>query len=81
MNLIIGIIVGGIAGWLAGQIMGSTFSVLGNIIIGVVGGFAFYVANQLISPISLVYGMPPLLCVLLPSCIFLCCAIWVLTRR
>ena len=58
-----------------------SLSMSARIVLGVVGGFAFYVANQLFSPISLVYGMPPLLCVLLPSCIFLCCAIWVLTRR
>ena len=58
-----------------------SISMSARIVLGVVGGFAFYVSNQLFSPISLVYGFPPLLCVILPSTIFFCCAIWVLTRR
>ena len=39
MSIIVALIVGGISGWLAGQIMNSQFSVLGNIGIGIVGGF------------------------------------------
>ena len=39
MSIIVALIVGGVSGWLAGQIMNSQFSVLGNIGIGIVGGF------------------------------------------
>ena len=39
MNIIVALIVGGISGWLAGLIMNSQFSLLGNIGIGIVGGF------------------------------------------
>ena len=39
MGFIISIVIGGIAGWLAGQIMNTQFSILGNIAIGIVGGF------------------------------------------
>lgn len=52
-----------------------------RIVLGIVGGFAFYVANQLFSPMSLVYGFPPLLSVLIPSTVFFCVAMWFLTRR
>ena len=53
MNIIIGIIVGGIAGWLAGQIMGSRFSVLGNVIIGVKTGTGQYFDTAKLSGKSL----------------------------
>ena len=48
MSFIISIIVGGIAGWLAGQIMGSRFSVLGNIIIGLVGIYSYGTIGNII---------------------------------
>ena len=54
MSFIISIIVGGIAGWLAGQIMGSRFSVLGNIIIGVIGVGTFWIRA---SPFSLYFSL------------------------
>ena len=43
MGLLIAILVGGISGWLAGRIMNSDFAILGspilgNIILGMVGG-------------------------------------------
>ena len=39
MELIMGIIVGGIAGSLAGKLMNSRFSLVGNIALGLDGGF------------------------------------------
>ena len=39
-GLLIALVVGAIAGWLAGQIMkGSGYGLIGDIIIGVIGGF------------------------------------------
>lgn len=39
MNFIIWIIFGGFAGWLGSMIAGSDLSLLGNIIVGIVGSF------------------------------------------
>lgn len=50
MGIIVSIIIGGIAGWLASKIMNSNFSLLGNIGLGVVGGF---VGSFLLSIIGL----------------------------
>jgi uncharacterized membrane protein YeaQ/YmgE (transglycosylase-associated protein family) len=39
-GLLVALVVGAVAGWLAGQIMkGSGFGLIGDIIIGVIGGF------------------------------------------
>jgi uncharacterized membrane protein YeaQ/YmgE (transglycosylase-associated protein family) len=39
-GLLVALVVGAIAGWLAGQIMkGSGYGLIGDIIIGVIGGF------------------------------------------
>jgi uncharacterized membrane protein YeaQ/YmgE (transglycosylase-associated protein family) len=39
-GLLVAIVIGAIAGWLAGQIMkGSGYGLIGDIIIGIVGGF------------------------------------------
>lgn len=50
MGFIIGIIVGAISGWFAGQIMHTKFSMLGNICVGIVGGF---VGSLLLSVIGI----------------------------
>lgn len=39
MNLLWSILIGGVSGWLAGKLMNSRFSLLGNILLGIVGGF------------------------------------------
>lgn len=39
LHLLVSILIGGVSGWLAGQIMNSRFSTLGNIILGIAGGF------------------------------------------
>ena len=39
MGFIIAIIVGAFAGWLAGRIMHTNFSFIGNIAVGMIGGF------------------------------------------
>lgn len=38
MGLLVSLIIGGISGWIAGQLMHSRFTLLGNVILGVVGG-------------------------------------------
>jgi uncharacterized membrane protein YeaQ/YmgE (transglycosylase-associated protein family) len=39
-GLLVALVVGAVAGWLAGQIMkGSGFGLIGDIIIGIIGGF------------------------------------------
>ena len=38
MGILISLIIGGVSGWIAGQLMHSSFSLLGNIILGVIGG-------------------------------------------
>jgi uncharacterized membrane protein YeaQ/YmgE (transglycosylase-associated protein family) len=39
MGIISWIIVGGIAGWLAAKVMGSRYTLVTNIVIGIIGGF------------------------------------------
>ena len=40
MNIIIFLLIGAVSGWIAGQIWkGGGFGLLGNIIVGVIGGF------------------------------------------
>ena len=65
MNWLYIIIVGAIAGWLAGKVMrGAGFGLLGNIIIGILGGYAFSVFVQDVNPgafaagITLLTGVP-----------------------
>ena len=50
MGFVIGILVGAVSGWLAGQIMNTQFSMLGNIGVGVIGGF---VGSLLLSVIGI----------------------------
>ncbi len=57
--LIYVIIIGAVAGWLAGQIMkGGGFGLLGNIIVGVLGGI---VGGYLASALGLSFGSNPLI--------------------
>ena len=37
MSIFIAVVIGGISGWLAGKIMNTSFSLIGNIVIGIIG--------------------------------------------
>lgn len=52
-----------------------------RVIMGVITGFAFFTANEVFGPLSLVYQMPPLLGALLPSVSFALFAVYLLRRQ
>ncbi|ACQ92178.1 permease YjgP/YjgQ family protein [Tolumonas auensis DSM 9187] len=52
-----------------------------RLISGVMMGFAFFVANQVLGPFSLVYNVPPVIGASVPSLIFMGVAIYMLQRR
>lgn len=51
-----------------------------RLVMGVVTGFAFHLANAAFGPISLVYNLPPILGALLPSLLFFTAATYLLNR-
>ncbi|WP_100644535.1 LPS export ABC transporter permease LptG [Alteromonas facilis] len=51
-----------------------------RIIMGVLTGFAFFITNEVFGPLSLVYQLPPILGALLPSCVFVGMAAFMLRR-
>lgn len=52
-----------------------------RIILGIVTGFVFYMANQIFGPIALVYRLPPIAGALLPSVLFTAAAIYFIRKR
>lgn len=52
-----------------------------RIVTGIFFGFLFYVVNEIFGPLSLVYNVPPLLGVLMPSALFLVITWWLLSRK
>ncbi len=52
-----------------------------RVLTGIGCGFIFYVLDQIIGPLSLVYGMPPAMGALLPSLLFLLISIYLLLKR
>jgi lipopolysaccharide export system permease protein len=58
-----------------------SLSLSSRIVLGIVYGFVFYVANQTFSPMSLVFGIQPFICVLLPSLVFFFVAVFMLRKR
>lgn len=58
-----------------------SLSLSARIVLGIVYGFVFYVANQTFSPMSLVFGIQPFVCVILPSAVFFAVAVFLLHRR
>ncbi|MGP1928884.1 MAG: LPS export ABC transporter permease LptG [Arsenophonus sp. NC-WZS1-MAG3] len=52
-----------------------------RVLIGISGGFIFYLLNEGFGNISLVYGVPPLIAAMLPSILFLVFSILLLIRR
>ena len=52
-----------------------------RLLMGILFGFSFYVANEVFGPISLVYEVPPMLGALGPSLLFIGIALFLLNRR
>ncbi|NHI01217.1 LPS export ABC transporter permease LptG [Oceanimonas sp. MB9] len=52
-----------------------------RLLMGILFGFGFYVANEVFGPISLVYEVPPALGALGPSLLFIGVALFLLNRR
>lgn len=52
-----------------------------RIIMGVLTGFGFYIANEVFGPLSLVYQIPPFIGAILPSALFAIIAIQLLKRQ
>ncbi|WP_417614322.1 LPS export ABC transporter permease LptG [Oceanisphaera sp.] len=52
-----------------------------RLLMGILFGFSFYVANEVFGPISLVYDVPPMLGALGPSLLFIGIALFLLNRR
>ena len=52
-----------------------------RVITGISFGFVFYVLDQVFGPLTIVYGIPPIVGALLPSASFLLISLWLLLRR
>lgn len=51
-----------------------------RILVGIAAGFAFYLSNAVFGPVSLVFGLPPVLGALLPLVVFAGLGVWLLRR-
>ena len=52
-----------------------------RILSGVIAGFTFYISSEFFGPLSLVYNIPPIFGAIMPSCVFLLIAIFLLQRK
>ncbi|CCK17252.1 FIG000906: Predicted Permease [Cronobacter universalis NCTC 9529] len=52
-----------------------------RVVTGISFGFIFYVLDQIFGPLSLVYGIPPIIGALLPSASFFLISLWLLMKR
>ncbi|MGO2497092.1 MAG: LPS export ABC transporter permease LptG [Vibrio litoralis] len=52
-----------------------------RILSGVIAGFTFYISSEVFGPMSLVYGIPPIIGALAPSVIFLVVAVMLMRRK
>jgi lipopolysaccharide export system permease protein len=52
-----------------------------RILLGIVTGFSFYMANQIFGPFSLLYQLPPVLGALLPSLLFVGISFYFIRKR
>lgn len=53
----------------------------GRICPGISFGFIFYVLDQIFGPLTLVYGIPPIIGALLPSASFFLISLWLMMRK
>ncbi|MDU4288662.1 LPS export ABC transporter permease LptG [Mixta calida] len=52
-----------------------------RVVTGISFGFLFYVLDQIFGPLSLVYGLPPIMGAILPSAAFFAISVWMLMKR
>lgn len=52
-----------------------------RVVTGISFGFVFYVLDQIFGPLSLVYGLPPILGAILPSAAFFAISVFMLLKR
>ncbi|CAG9000108.1 MAG: Lipopolysaccharide export system permease protein LptG [Candidatus Celerinatantimonas neptuna] len=52
-----------------------------RLIMGIITGFSFYVLNQVLASLSLVYKMPPIIGAIGPSLMFFALAVYMINRR
>ncbi|QKJ85533.1 LPS export ABC transporter permease LptG [Paramixta manurensis] len=52
-----------------------------RVVTGISFGFLFYVLDQIFGPLSLVYGIPPILGAVLPSALFFAISVYMLLKR
>ena len=52
-----------------------------RVVTGISFGFVFYVLDQIFGPLTLVYGIPPIIGALLPSASFFLISLWMLLKR
>jgi lipopolysaccharide export system permease protein len=52
-----------------------------RVVTGISFGFLFYVLDQIFGPLSLVYGLPPILGAILPSFAFFAISMFMLIKR
>ncbi len=52
-----------------------------RVVTGISFGFVFYVLDQIFGPLTLVYGIPPVIGALLPSASFFLISLWMLLKR
>ncbi|MBD1576215.1 LPS export ABC transporter permease LptG [Vibrio sp. S11_S32] len=52
-----------------------------RILSGIVAGFTFYISSEVFGPMSLVYGIPPVIGALTPSVLFLIVAVMLMRRK
>lgn len=57
-----------------------SFSMGSRVVLGIAIGFGFYATNMLVAPFAIVYGVPPILAALLPTCLFGGLSIFILLR-
>jgi lipopolysaccharide export system permease protein len=52
-----------------------------RVVTGISFGFVFYLLDQIFGPLTLVYGIPPIIGALLPSTSFFLISLWLLMRK
>lgn len=52
-----------------------------RVVTGISFGFVFYVLDQIFGPLTLVYGIPPVIGALLPSASFFLISLWLMLKR
>ena len=62
-------------------IFGPLRSVPMGVVTGISFGFIFYVLDQIFGPLTLVYGIPPIIGALLPSASFFLISLWLMMRK